>query len=479
MIVMGVFLQFTVFGQNKPFQIPKNGNKVEVYRNIDFYHFSTVAFDSQNRPYGFNIKEEFGYVRTLRNDQWVKRNYIDDLKNVYPDKKLSNPHVGNTHAQCRVSITSDDHLYVTLNYNVDGKTCWAILYLDDLDTEDFQVYVMPNATSLTIEEHTSYNLMNGETPAIVVSSAGKSLAEMGWPTPKVSWTIGGVSVLHVMLPYRNQDGTLSFNKALLGEKLGAITIHSGGCATLATKGNKTYLCYNAFDEEKIVQEKSRERVNKGMLAEIIRPKKVKGKIKIKTRFMAIQSVYGHIDSHSQGGVVIDKEGKLHYFSGNHAANDEYFRSTHSIDNRKFGLTGQDEWEQHGMTTRKGDFSYDTPVIDGHNQIHFAYRQRNGGAGRGLCVKSASTDVTNWNVDLGELVVQPPSPYDKNGAYIILYHRLVLDRCQNIHLSSGFFEFESGVKGEYPRIGAIKKNGSNKWILADRKAYIENIIKKNR
>ena len=180
-------LSFEVTAQKRvPFQMPETGNKEVIYNDIDFYHFSTVAFDSKNRPYGFNIQEEFGYIRTLRNGLWVKLNYLDELQAVHPGRKITNCHTKNTHAQCRITITSDDHLYVTINYLVDGETCWSIMYLDDLETDKFQVELMPGVTSIAIEEFTGYNLKNGETPCIAVSRVGKSLAELGWPTRTVT-----------------------------------------------------------------------------------------------------------------------------------------------------------------------------------------------------------------------------------------------------------------------------------------------------
>ena len=36
----------------------------------------------------------------------------------------------------------------------------------------------------------------------------------------------------------------------------------------------------------------------------------------------------------------------------------------------FSFKANTEWKQYGMTTSKGDFSYDTPVIDENNMIHF-------------------------------------------------------------------------------------------------------------
>ena len=60
------------------------------------------------------------------------------------------------------------------------------------------------------------------------------------------------------------------------------------------------------------------------MAEVVRPETVEGQTKIESRFMGIQSIYGHIDSHSQGSIVLDSYGKLHYMPGNHASNDQYF-----------------------------------------------------------------------------------------------------------------------------------------------------------
>ncbi|MFS4454930.1 DNRLRE domain-containing protein [Maribacter sp. 2304DJ31-5] len=461
--------------QTAPFQMPSNNNEGAIYDNIDFYNFSTVAFDSQNRPYGFNMHEEFGYVRTLRNGVWVEINYLDDLQAHHPGLSITSRALTNGHHPARISITSDDHLYITMEYNTSGDDYWAILYLDDLDSDDFQIRTYPRATTpvVNVEEFTGHNLKNGETPAILVTEVGASLEELGWPAPTVSWSTGIVHVIKLVIPYRNSNGTLSFNTTLVGTKLGATTIHSGGDATMATIGNKTYFTYSGFDEARIENEGARDNVNWGYLAEATRPSSASGNTTFTSRFMGVQSVYGHIDSHSQGGVVLDATGRLHYLPGNHAEEDEYWRTTRDVNDPSFNFST--DWTQYGTTTNDGDFSYDTPVIDDNNTIHVAYRQRNGGANRGLYVKTGSVNTTNWGTNLGSLIVRPPAPWSSDGQYIIHYHRLVMDRASNVHLSSGFFEFGSGENGEYPRINAYRPNGNGAWEMPDRYTYLENII----
>jgi hypothetical protein len=461
--------------QFAPFKMPAENHKEMVYNNIDFYHFSTVAFDSKNRPYGFNIHEEFGYIRTLRNGLWVKINYLDDLQKKYPGKEISNLHKLTTHTKPRVAITTDDHLYLTLNYLVDGKQNWAILYLDNINNDNFQVQLFPKASNVILEEFTGHNYNNGETPGILINESGASLSSLGWPKRLVTWTISNVTIVKFLTPYRNTDGTISFNTTLIGERLGGTTNHSGGCAAMATKGNKTYLTYSGFDEKKILEKGERKNVNQGYIAEITRPKRVTGKTIVRNKYMGLQSVYGHIDSHSQGSVVFDKDGKLHYMPGNHAACDEYFRTKHCISDAAFSPMTDAEWVQFGTTTPKGDFSYDTPVIDNDNMIYVAYRQRNKGKGRGLYVKSAPTNVTDWGKGLGELIIQPPAPWNESGAYIIFYHRLIMDRANNVHINGTFLEFKHYEKGMYPRIGAVKENGEEKWEMVNRYKYLKHIV----
>ena len=77
---------------------------------------------------------------------------MDDLKTTHAGKSITNCHTLNGHAQPRISITSDDHLYITLNYLVDGKMCWSILYLDDLDNSQFQVEVLGGVSNVNVEE---------------------------------------------------------------------------------------------------------------------------------------------------------------------------------------------------------------------------------------------------------------------------------------------------------------------------------------
>ncbi|MFS4456578.1 hypothetical protein [Maribacter sp. 2304DJ31-5] len=458
--------------QNKPpFQMPSSHNEGAIYDTIDFYNFSTVAFDSQNRPYGFNIHEEFGYVRTLRNGIWVMHNYLDDLKVKHPGSSITNAHTTNGHHHPRVSITSDDHMYITLDYLVDSEKQWAILYLDNLDSDNFQVETFTGVQMMNVEEFTGHNLKNGETPGILITERDESLAELGWPTRTVTWSINAVSIVKLLIPYRNSNGTVSFNTTTIGSRLGATTIHSGGDATMATTGNRTYLTYSGFDEDKIMNKGARDNVNRGYLAEVIRPSSVSGNATVTSRFMGVQSVYGHIDSHSQGGIVLDAVGKLHYLSGNHAASDEYWRSDYGIADPSFDF--MNGWSQYGKTTLNGDFSYDTPVIDNNNILHVAYRQRNAGANRGLYVKTASVTTTDWGTGLGDLIVRPPTPWNTNGQYIVLYHRLIMDRAGNVHLSSGFFEFVNYKNGAYPRINAFRPHGNGIWAMPDRYTYLEN------
>lgn len=458
-----------------PFQMPENNKKQEIYDEIDFFNFSALAFDSRNCPYGFNIHEEFGYLRTLRNGVWVKINYLDELTQEHIGAEVSNAHLTNGHHQPRISITSDDHLYITLNYLVDGEQKWAILYLDDLNTDDFQVEVLSGRiTTVTVEQFTGHNLKKKETPGILVTELGDSFASLKWPEPKVSWTISNVHVLKFLIPFRSENGKVEYNSTVLGTTLGNTTIHSGGDAVMATLGTSTYITFSGFNEERINKEAARDRVNLGYLAEIKRPESLSGSTSVKKRFMGVQSVFGHIDSHSQGGVVLDANGKLHYFAGNHAASDEYFRSVHSVNDSEFDFEAPNEWRQYGKTTPDGDFSYDTPVVDNNNTIYFAYRQRNVGPARGLYVKSAPVNITDWGSSLGQLIVRPPSPWSHDGQYIIFYHRLVMDRVGNVHLSSGFLEFINYEKSEYPRINVFRKSGIDGWQKSTRETYLNNL-----
>ena len=475
MLILILFLNFSIQAQTiAPFQMPQSGNDKEINDLVDFYHFSSVSFDSQNRPYGMNVHEEYGVISTLRNGLWVKKNYLDDIQAAYPGDTITYGHKKNGHHPTRIVITSNDCLYATMDYAVNGSWKWAILYSDDLESDSFDVIEFPGVAYLVLEEFTGHNLKNGETPAIMSMKYGAGLGELGWTPPSVSWTISCVHKLTIHLPYVNNDGSLSFNDFFMGDKLGAPTIHSGGCAIMATKGNKTYVAYSGFDEVRAAQGHT-DNINRGYIAELIRPNDVNGVVTMKTKFMGVQSVYDRIDSHSQGSVVFDSQNRLHYMPGNHADWDYYTRSINAVTDSSFDITNDSEWMAKIYTTNDGDYSYDTPVIDSNDKIHFTYRQRNSGSGRGLCIKSASSNVTNWGTDQGELVIVPPAPYKTSGDYIILYHRLVMDRVGNPHVSSGFFEFITGADGEYPRIGAYKPNGNGNWTMSTRYNYLENII----
>ena len=472
-----------------PFRMPSNGNKDQVYGGLDYYHFSAAAWDSQNRPYGFNINEEFGYIRTLRNGLWKNINYLDDLREAHPGEVISTANTPLDHALSRISITTDNHLYMTLKYKAGGQVKWAILYLDNLDTESFQVIpIIGNVSLVHVEEFTGHNLKNRETPAIMIIENGETFVQRGWnPEKKYPWTVRRVYIVKVAIPFRNINGTIRLNTIELTSTGGHSTIHSGGDAILATKGSVTYATYTQFDGSRIDMKNTSGKnitsnVNYGFVAQITRPDSVSANASVVYRNMGLQFPFDAIDSHSQGSIVFDSNSRLHYIPSDHVISDKYYRSTHATTDPQFDFLSHAEWTHYGTVTptNSEDFSYETMVIDNNNQMYTAYRQRSNrisAAPRGLYIKNTSVTTTDWGGGYGLWLITPPSPYDTNGEYIIFYHRLWMDRNSNIHASATFFEFATGSKGRYPRINGYRTGGSGTcvWKQSSRYRYLENII----
>ncbi|MDN5204186.1 DNRLRE domain-containing protein [Fulvivirgaceae bacterium BMA10] len=485
-LLLGAFFNIVSAQNEAPFQMPANGNEDQIYDDLDYYHFSAAAWDSQNRPYGFNINKEFGYIRTLRNGIWKEINYLDDLQSAHPGETIATANGPLDHGASRISITSDNHLYMTLQYKVGSANQWAILYLDDLEAHNFQVIKLTGSIQVAnVEEFTGHNLKNGDTPAILITENGETFAQLGWdPWKSYPWTISSVNILKLAIPYRDTNGTITLNYTTITTRGGATTIHSGGNSTLVTRGSKTYVTYTKFDETKIntlYQGKNDTRsVNQGYIAEITRPATASGTATITERYMGLQFPYDAIDSHSQGAIVLDSNDKLHYIPGDHVHADKYYRTTHAITDAQFNISNNSEWTQYGtiMSTANQDFSYETLVIDDNDQIHVAYRQRSASAGiqRGLFYKNASISTTNWGTGYGTQLIAPPSPYHTNGTYIILYHRLWMDRDNHVYFSSTFYDGDSGPNGRYPRINGYRDGGSGNgtWKELNRYRHLENI-----
>ncbi|MCG8476265.1 MAG: hypothetical protein MI784_12430, partial [Cytophagales bacterium] len=283
----------TLIAQNEaPFQMPSNGNENQVYGKHDFYHFSALAWDSQNRPYGLNANKDFGYIRTLRDGLWKEISYLDELQSQHAGaavETIAGPSIG--HALPRICITSDDHLYMTFNYKVDGGRRWALLYLDDLETEEFQVVPLDGYSLAHVEEFTGFNLKNGETPAIILNRGGLNFTQLGWnPWKKYPWTTGGLTVIDVAIPFRQADGSIELNISTVSTSAGGATIHSGGDGVMATIGGKTYMAYTEFDKDKVsnnfYQGKNDTRnANKGYVIEITRPQTATDTTIIKEKFL--------------------------------------------------------------------------------------------------------------------------------------------------------------------------------------------------
>ncbi|MCG8475197.1 MAG: DNRLRE domain-containing protein, partial [Cytophagales bacterium] len=167
--------------------------------------------------------------------------------------------------------------------------------------------------------------------------------------------------------------------------------------------------------------------------------------------------------------------------GDHVTSDKYYRSVHAVTDPAFDIESSSEWVSSGTVTPGGaqDFSYETAVLDNDGNMHVVYRQRaaNIGIQRGLYYKSMAISSASWGDGYGFQLMAPPAPYNINSAYLIFYHRLWVDRANNVHFSTTFYEGDSGANGLYPRIAGFRDAGTGDgvWKESSRHRYLENIL----
>ena len=101
-----------------PIQMPDHNNEADIYAALDYFHFSAMAWDKYNRPYGFNANKDFGFIRTLRNGQWQEINYLDDLEKYHSGAVITKSTLQLDKGPGKISITSDNHLYATITYKM-------------------------------------------------------------------------------------------------------------------------------------------------------------------------------------------------------------------------------------------------------------------------------------------------------------------------------------------------------------------------
>lgn len=400
-----------------PFTIPPSGEPERLAQNLDCPTPTAMAFDSKNRPYLINTRQQnsVGQLWTLRKGQWVVRSFRDVLhKKTMPGKRQ-------LHAQGELVIDDQDALYArvgdTLVYSADlGKT--------------FQAYPC----------HGSLELRTGPTafsmpPAICVVNKSRYVDR-----DAAKWAKRGT--LAVLLPVKTSHGLdlgepIKVSDSCLAAGSGG---HSGGTSFAVTIGNFTHLVYAECPDD----------ITSGgnpiYVATIDRDKR-----KVVSNQFLVNAPPGKADVHTRPTITADTDGFLHVLSGSHGQPFWYMRSLQAGDISK-------GWAK--PTKLSGRQCYASIICDNNNQLHTVFREWRPHATLGYASADASSGTWTFpkTVVLGALT---PGKYQ----YGIFYHRLFVDRRSNLYLSFTFFEFQSGENGNYPEVLAVSSDGGKSWRLA--------------
>lgn len=428
--LVGLGIQCTDSGQlpTAPFQIPPTG-RPEVFETLVRYEApSALAFDSRNRPYMFATRdpESYGYLLTLRDGQWVKRSFLGELRKAIPEMRI--PDKRFFHSLGSLFIDDDDAIYATVP--VWGEDDWpskyALVYSSD-GGEHFSVYPLPGRKAF-MEIRTGNNA-KGTTPALATLTLRKK--------HPAEW--GNYYILHVYLPKKQGDGLVLGEGIKVTEDCFGIANHSGGYSFAATAEGKTHFVYGEIPD----QERT---ANPTYVATIDRAdRKVEEKVLLTRAWPEVTDV------HSTPVITMDSEGYLHVLSGAHGNPFLYARSQKPHD-----ISGG--WTIPKAMHRKQ--TYASLVCDANDRLHSVYRIH-----PQLLYQHKPAKEGEWSEPV--VLANPPEGHE---GYSIYYHRLFLDRKDNLYLSFSFYEMHTKDEGVYPRVLAVSRDHGQTWTVASTRLF---------
>lgn len=355
---------------------------------------SALAFDSTNSPYMFDSgnPDHFGVIFTLRDGKWVQLSYLAAINRLYPEhnKVLKR----NKHSLGTLEIDDNDNIYALVELETNEAGVVFALVFSSNGGKNFQAYRIPGKAFL--ELRTGFNSLNS--PPIIGVMKKRSRYISRW-TAYHDFTIYIPSI---------EGGKLNLGEAIhiSSKSIGAAN-HSGGYSFAVSKPESISIVYVETEGKGnpvylvVLNRKNRRVVSKRLL---------------------VDALPGKPNAHVTPVVCVDNAGLLHVMSGSHSGAFYYF----NIDVFEHGIKSVSDQLEYGV-----NLTY-AGLVCGKNVISVVYR------GKSSLVASVRSKGA-WLKPV--VLAEPPEGYT---GYAVYYHRLFIDRNDNLYVSYNSHNLHNSV-----------------------------------
>ncbi|MGE4563352.1 MAG: hypothetical protein AB7F32_00650 [Victivallaceae bacterium] len=435
------------------FNVPPAGKPEAYTAQTDVPSGSAIAFDRRNRPYIVNAVDpaSYGYVSTIENGKWVKRDFTAALKAIGID--VLKPDLRTVQTRAMASFDADDNLYILIAVprqvkdGVDLNGNLVLLYSGD-HGKTFKAYPTESRPYLGAIESSSSGRIPAGPPALFRGVHREKLGGEG-----VTYSDVGVQKLDfcalnrfdVILPEKTADG-LKLPKALvLTDRANGIASHSGANNIAARADGKLFIAYIEVPADPATGG------NPTFVAEVDLAKR-----EITGRQLVANATPLVSDGHSCPTMVLSSKGELDLVTGSHGWGPKhpgflFLRSLKPLD-----LTCWSEPERLGAGQ-----SYVDAVIDSHDNIYIAYRVH-----PQLRIQKYDRKAGKWLPPVSLLEYTPSRQSNGTLTYTVFYHHLFIDRKDNLYVKALFHDFNTGLKGKFPLMWLVSSDGGKNWRIPD-------------
>lgn len=409
--------------QNTPLLVLQvNRHEKELYNYEPDFVLNCPNFDVDNVPYIRSRTSDLHwtkYVQTLDNGKWIDLPFEDDILNAYP--LMTRFERAGGWLGARIVFDKDNHAYTIVQVREDKRKVNLLLYSKDR-CRSWKMYELPAGTAV-IEKSSSPEPLPGP-PAIVVWREREK-----HPARFCSW-----NVLSLVVPTKTDIGLRIPDAVEVSQDCFGYCMHSGGATFVTTANGKSHLVWGeALPGDTKVE---------GVPTYIATYDHAMGKMGEKVLMAYAPPVN---DVHNAPGIVRDSQGYLHVITGAHGANFYYLRSDKPDD--AYGGWSKPEptlntgWIEDDGTGERGRQTYLALLRDSQDTLHIAFRQWRKNVDKHLGGKYFASlsyqrkpEGGAWS-EAKSLVAAPVTGYG------IFYHKLAIDRRDNLYLSYSYFSHQ--------------------------------------
>lgn len=434
------------------FQVPPAGQPEVLAGKMDIPAGSAVAFDRKNRPFIVNAvePEQYGFVATLEDGRWVKRDFTAVLKAAYPDFAM--PTEKQINGRAVISFDRDDGLYVLVptpqknrdgSVNINGNM--VLLFSPDFG-KTFRLAPLQSRPYLTTMESSSGGRVPPSPPVILRGVHLKSTKDTGAFSPAEAKALefSSLNRLEAIIPEKVNNRYVKFAPPLvLSERANGVTSHSGSNHIAARVGDRLFVAFIEVPERPLTQG------NPTFVAAIdLKDGRLEDKTPVATAMPTVS------DCHSAPTLTADSSGKLQLLTGSHGWDPAHigFYFTQSAD------AGSSRVWTPPVALGNGQ-SYGDMVIDGQDNLHVVYRVH-----PQLWYQRFDRAANRWDKPVTLVEYAPARKANNECGYTVFHQHLFIDRNDNLYVKFIFNDFETGLKGKFPLMWLVSPDGGRTWRI---------------